>query len=192
MKPSVIVVLSAVLAAAVIAQSPQVSPVNLSQWVPPQAVTFLMYPGTTGYICRALGMQQSTSTITVSAWSNASPTVATATAHGFGDYATLSTQVPNPVIYITGASGSWAALNGAPVATVLSADTFSVPFDATSAGTAPTTIIVTTQAPRWNRPVWNVVKQVSDASGNTLASWNANGIATQLNKCSDRATLSYQ
>ena len=150
MKPSVIVVIAGVLAAAALSQVPQVSPVSISQWVPPQAVTFMMYPGTTSYLCRAYSMQATASTITVTSWSNASPTVATATAHGLGDYATSASLVPNPVVYITGASGSWANLNGAPVATVLSADTFSIPFDASAAGTAPTTITVTTQAPRWN------------------------------------------
>ncbi len=83
------------------------------------------------YTCTAYSTQPKTATITVSAASNASPVSFTATAHGF-DYPTASTNLPT--VKITGGTLNWTPINGVWVATVTSANAFTIAVDSTTFG----------------------------------------------------------
>lgn len=142
------------------------------------------------------------SVVTVSAISNASPASFTATAHGFGDFATHGATM-TPTVKVAGLTGNWTPLNGVWKAIITTANAFTIAVDSTSFGAVTGTVAVTTLAPRWNLPVWSIWGAVY-TSGNLLFSgWasapggagatNLTAGSTGGNKtCSSRTTYSYQ
>lgn len=126
------------------------------------------------YICWAPSGQPS-STITVSAISNANTGVMTATAHGFY-YASGVTQ--KIVVFISGLNGNWTPLNGLHVLIPASANSFTTDVDTTAFGAVTGTIVVTTKAPRATSRIWSVQSLVADGSGNqTILSFAANSVS---------------
>src|SRR5579872_3336445 len=151
------------------------------------------------YSCTALAIQPS-SAITVSAVSNASPASFTATAHGL-DFPGAATT--SPVVSISGGTGAWAAINGSWVATIITANAFTIPVDSTSFGALTVTLVVTTQAPKGTAPVWQVKNYVYSGSnlifsGTGFApagvgSGGSGGPSSVMNQiCANRTALSYQ
>jgi len=140
--------------------------------------------------------------ITVSAASNANPVSFTATAHGL-DFPSAATIAP--VITISGGTGSWAAVNGSWVATITSANAFTIPVDSTAFGALAGTLVVTTTAPKSTEAVWLVKNYVYTAatanlifSGTGFAPPGAGisarvGPSNAMNQiCANRASLAYQ
>lgn len=169
-----------------------------------QVVVFYNASSQPEYLCYAWSQQPSYSTITVTAATNANPVVFTATAHGFGDFATHGA-APFPVIKITGATGNWAGINGVWKATPTSADAFSIPVDSTTFGTYGTAgIAFTTKAPRLSQSVWSIERKFYNAGGLFAFSLNAanpgGAAATSLVSgttgyefaCSSRTSYAYQ
>ena len=74
-------------------------PVNQTQGPPPWGTQSLYYSsgGLSTYTCIANSVQQTISTITVSAASNANPVSFTATAHAIGDFTNLGSTV-TPIV----------------------------------------------------------------------------------------------
>lgn len=135
----------------------------------------------------ARSYQDHASTITVSAVSTANPAVFTATAHGLssGQY-----------VIITGATGSWAALNSTGagrVITVVDANSFSVAVNSTGfTGSFDGT--VTTYAPRTNSPCWSILRNTYGGTGGTtnlIIEW-AQGSASSVFAWDSRTTYGYQ
>lgn len=122
--------------------------------------------GALSYICTARSLQ-AVSTITVSTISNANPGSVSATAHGF--YFNASGITAKPVVYISGATSGWVAINGTHVITPTSANAFNLDVDTTSFGSFSGQVItVTTKAPLITKSVWSVKSFVSDANGNPV------------------------
>jgi len=118
------------------------------------------------YICTAQALQQP-SQITITTASNANPVSFTATAHGI--YYSASGVVAKPVIFISGASGGWASINGTFIATPTGANSFTIPIDSTAFGAwGAQSVVVTTKAALTTKAVWAVQSLVPDASGNTV------------------------
>lgn len=182
----------------------QAAPVNQVATAPPLATQMvLVYTGSSlTYQCITRSIQPQARSVTVSAGTNASPVVFTATAHGF-DYQSLATTTP--AIRITGATAGWAGINGVWVATPTSANAFSIAVDTSAFGTfVGQTITVTTYAPSLAAKIWSIMKLVYDASSNLIwtgwgsetggaGSTNLPGGATSANlACSSRTSYSYQ
>lgn len=166
-----LILMSAMFAAMVFGQA---APVRLSETPTDQGVQTLTFPDGSNnlvYICKALSNQGSPGSsrnpsVTVTTVSNASPASFTATAHGF-DYESVATT--SPIIKITGATTGWAGLNGVWIATITSANAFTVAVDTSAFGTfTGQSITVTTLAPRINLLQWSIKKLVYDASNNLL------------------------
>lgn len=183
--------------------------VNISQSPPYKAYsTITYYTGTNATItCQApswISPNKATQTVTVSTVSNANPGSFTATAHGFGDYASHGATI-TPVVIITGATGGWTGINGVWKATVTSANAFTIPVDTSGFGSfSGQSITVKTTAPRWNTAVWSIFQQFYDGSNNAItlayasspagagSTTEVGGTPAQTLTCSLRATLSYQ
>ena len=179
-------------------------PVNQSAGPPPWGVQVIFdYAGGpnlvyTGY---AMSDQGRSSTVTVTAASNASPVSFSAASHGF-NYASGATATPT--VCISGATGNWTPINGCFAATPTSANAFTIPVDSTTFGALTGTLVVTTRAPRTSQAVWSISKDVYDNTNKLIWSgWASTpGGAgsstpsagnTALNNIFDnRATLSYQ
>lgn len=136
---------------------------TMSNGVPDTAyTTILAYSGTDlSYLCKALSTQPGNpGTITVSSISNANPGVVTATSHGFYYSATSKQKI---LVYISGATGGWATLNGLKVFTPASSGSFTI---TTTAGTNFNTsgfgawgaqsVVVSTRAPKTTSLIWSV------------------------------------
>ncbi len=185
----------------VIAQDGQ--PVNSSAGSPYVGYQTLAYVSGSNliYLCQA--KSSVTSTITVSAASNASPVSFTATAHNIGDYANLGATV-TPIVLISGGTGNWAAVNGTWTATITTANAFTIPVDSSGFGAVTGTLAVTTMSPRLNVAQWAVQHFTYDGSNNlTSTGWaqnpggaggtNLRGSSTGYSfKCSSRTLLAYE
>jgi len=121
--------------------------------------------------------------VAISAVSKANPAVVTSTGHGF-DTNSL------PKVTISGATGTgWTGINKTFTATVIDANTFSIPIDSTGFGTLAGTVVFTTTAPRKTQSEWAVQMISYDGSGNAVWSGWLNGSTAYTSKCSD-ATVS--
>lgn len=139
----------------------------------------LVYSGTSvSYICTAQALQNP-SQISVSTISNANPGTATATGHGIFYNANGTAKA---VVFISGAVGMWAPINGTHVVTPTSANAFNLDVDTTGFGSfAGQTIIVTTRAPLITKAIWTVQKFVNDSSGNPIfIAYRADSTTTTL------------
>lgn len=143
---------------------------------------YMYESGTDLYICQSKAYAPST-VLTQTAISNAAAAVFTVTNHGLH----LSS---NPNVTVTGGTGGWAAINGTHRATVIDANTFSVPVNSSTLGAVTGTVVVTTNAPRTSQAIWTVLKVVSNASNKAIASMWAAGGDTLV--CDNRTSLSYQ
>jgi hypothetical protein len=177
--------------------------VNQTAGSPPTAIEKLFYWTGTNltYLCVAPSQNEKT-TVTVSAVSNASPAVVTATAHNFGDFANLGATL-TPSVCISGYTGNWVPFNGCWIATVTSANAFTIPVDTTTFGATTGTAVYTTETPRFNRPRWAITKFYYDGSNNLITQgWAVNpagagssslvgGSTGYSFACSSRASLGY-
>lgn len=143
----------------------------------------------------------SQTTVTVTAASNASAASFTATSHGF-DY--QSGVTVSPVISIQGATGNWTPINGVWLATISSANAFTIPVDSTTFGALTGTLVVTTVSPRTNQKQWAIQHFVYDGTPNLIWSgWAVNpdgaastnlvgGASSYTFACASRANYAYQ
>lgn len=141
-------------------------------------------------ICEALSVvttgPRAATSVSISAISKASPGIVTSTGHGFDVYS-------RPRVTISGATGTgWVSgantVNGTFTATVIDADTFSIPVDTSGNGTLAGTVIFKTTAPRKTMPEWSVLRQSYDGSGFLqLTSW-LNGSSAMNQKCSEASS----
>lgn len=162
--------------------------VNLSAGAPPIGYTQVLgYSGSNlTYTCTArsdegVNTPRSRISVSISAISKANPAVVTSTGHGFPTNS-------RPSITIGGATGTgWTAVNAAWTATVVDANTFSIPVDTTGAtGAAPGgTITFTTTAPRTTVAEWSVKKLAYDGSNNLIWVGWLSGSSGYNSKCSD-------
>lgn len=122
--------------------------------------------GVLDYTCTARSLQTQNQ-ITISTISNANPGSVSASAHGF--YFNASGITAKAVVFISGATGGWAAINGTHVITPTSANAFNLDLDTTGFGSFSGQVItITTKAPLITKPIWAVKSFVSDASGNPV------------------------
>lgn len=159
---------------------------------------YVFSAGNLTYRCKAASRQDAQTLPTISAATNANPTVLTITAHKL-DYQSLLTS--SPVITITGGTGAWAAINSTFVATPTGANTVSIPVDATGFGALAGTFVVTTSAPRTTLKKWSIIRYAYDASNNliwsgwatdpTVAPTPGGGPAFRF-ACDSRTTYGYQ
>lgn len=122
-----------------------------------------------------------TAKVAVSAISKANPAVVTSTGHGF-------TLLTLPQVTISGATGTgWVTgINGTFTATVIDANTFSVPVDSTGFGTLAGTVVFSTSAPRQSIAEWAVqVFAYGGPSGAISAKTWVQGSNTYGAKCTD-------
>jgi hypothetical protein len=192
------------LSISVIALAQVGSPVRISDDPPPSPVSFT-YVYSSGQVI-AICSSPSTIPFGASNWratvqvpitsiSNANPAIVTSAFHGLD--ASLAVNgtpaVARPSITITGATASWMQINQTFVATVLTADTFSIPVDTSALGAfSQTGISFTTTGPRAGQPEWAVQKIFYDASGNaTQKLWLA-GVQTYTNRCTDATSTTIQ
>lgn len=137
----------------------------------PPAIAYqqiLSYDGSNNllYMCQAksVHMQESSVVVAISAASNAAAAVLTSTGHGL--YASAL-----PLVTISGGTGNWAAANGTRTATIVDANTFSIPVNSTGFGALTGTLVFTTQSPRTTRPLWAVWKGVYTSNNLTWSGW---------------------
>lgn len=128
--------------------------------------------------------------VAISAISKANPGVITSVAHGIHASA-------RPNVTISGATGTgWVSgattVNGTFVATVIDADTFSIPVNTTGNGTLGGTVVFTTTGPRTVYAEWAVYKIAYDGSGNAIWKGWLNGKRSFDSKCSDATSTSIQ
>jgi hypothetical protein len=134
-------------------------------------------------ICEALSTvtngQRAATSVAISAVSKAAAAVVTSTAHGFA----VSSR---PKVTISGATGTgWTGINAAWTATVIDADTFSIPIDSSGFGTLAGTVVFTTTAPRSTMPEWSVQRFAYDGSSNLIWTGWLNGTAAKNQQCSE-------
>lgn len=132
-------------------------------------------------ICTALSQDPSrvNNVVAISAVSKANPAVVTSTGHGFDTNS-------RPQVRISGATGTgWTGINDTWTATVIDANTFSIPIDSTGFGTLGGTVTFTTTAPRKTVSEWSVQKIAYDGSGNAIWSGWLAGATAYRQKCSD-------
>jgi hypothetical protein len=170
--------------------SQQGQPVRVVDDPPPDAVQkVLIVNGSnqTTAVCSARSSvttgQRASFQVAISAVSKANPAVVTSTGHGF-NVSSL------PKVTISGATGTgWTGINATWTATIIDANTFSIPIDSTGFGTLAGSVIFTTTGPRTTVPEWAVAMITYDGSGNVNWTGWLNGSTGYTNKCSD-ATLS--
>ncbi len=138
-------------------------------------------------ICEALSVlttgPRAATSVAISAISKASPGVVTSAGHGFDLYS-------RPRVTISGATGTgWVSgantVNGTFTATIIDADTFSIPVDTSGNGTLAGTVIFKTTAPRTTMPEWSVLRQAYDGSGFLRTTLWLNGSSAMNQKCSE-------
>lgn len=123
--------------------------------------------------------------VSISAATNANPVVFTSTGHGFNTNS-------RPNVTISGGTGNWTATNGTFVATVIDANTFSVPVNSTSLGALTGTVVFSTSAPRQTVAEWAVIRYFYDGSNNILSKVWLSGSSAFNVKCSDSASTTNQ
>ena len=173
-----------VLGVCLFAQDGQI--VNTSIGAPPLGYTKVLgYSGSNlAYTCVSVsnmavtGATRPRSSASISAATNANPVVFTSTGHGFP----ISSR---PNVTIVGGTGNWTAINGSFVATVIDANTFSIPVNSTAFGALTGTITFTTNAPRLTIAEWAVQKFAYDGSNNLIWSGWMLGSSKYQAKCSD-------
>ena len=117
-----------------------------------------------------------TATVAISTISKASAAIVTSTGHGLS-------LLTRPSVILSGATGTgWTGVNATWTATVLSADTFSIPIDSSGFGTLGGTIVFTTTAPRQTVAEWSV--QLFLGSPISSKAW-LGGSQSFGSKCSD-------
>lgn len=119
-------------------------------------------------------------TVAISAVSKASAAIVTSVGHGF-------TLLTLPQVTISGATGTgWSAINSTFVATVIDADTFSIPVASTGFGTLSGTVVFTTTAPRQGVAEWavQILGYGGPSSAISVKSW-LQGSQSYTAKCSD-------
>lgn len=148
----------------------------------PPAIAYqqiLTYDGSSNllYMCQAKSVQmtEATRSVAISAASNAAAAVLTSASHGFNANSL-------PIITVSGGTGNWTGVNGTRTATIIDANTFSVPVNSTGFGALTGSLVFTTQAPRTNRPVWAVWKGVYTGTNLIWAGW-VGGTTAETQTC---------
>lgn len=138
------------------------------------------------YECQAISVNQSRSNtrVSISAATNANPVVFTSTGHGFDTNT-------RPKVTISGGTGNWTAVNGEFVATIVDANTFSIPVNSTAFGALAGTVVFTTMAPRTTVAEWAVTLYSYDGSNQLVNIANLGGV-TRGAKCSEAALTTTQ
>lgn len=165
--------------------------VSISQLPPPNNGQIVQgfSGGNPIYICYSKSTWPLGFPVAISAATNANPVVFTSTGHGFN----LNSR---PNVFIKGGTGSWAAVNTAAgklaVATIIDANTFSIPVDSTAFGAVAGSLTFATTAPRLNQLQWAVKLLFYDGSGNTITPsiWLNGSSAIGSSKCSDATSVS--
>lgn len=116
--------------------------------------------------------------VSISAATNANPAVFTSTGHGFNVNF-------RPKVTISGATGNWTPVNGTFTATIVDANTFSIPVDSTGFGALTGTLVFSTTSPRTTVAEWSVLQYFYDGSNNLVAKGWLNGQTGYASKCSD-------
>ena len=99
------------------------------------------------------------------------------------------------MVTISGATGTgWVSgattVNGTFVATIIDANSFSIPVNTTGNGTLAGTVLFTTNAPRLAMNEWSVKKFVYDGSNNLIWSGWLGGTSNFNQKCSEATSTS--
>jgi len=151
---------------------------RISQKNPDTAYQFILgYSGDNViYICKALSIQPTSTSVSVASISNASPAVFTVSG-GHGFYASST-----PKITVSGGTGNWTAVNGVQTATIINSTTFSIPVDSSAFGAVAGTIVYTTRAPRTTDYVWSV-QSMSYSAANMIWSGWSNGTTSATSTC---------
>jgi hypothetical protein len=164
-------------------------PVRVNDDPSSDAVTkvFILTGSNTTAICFAMSSvgNRADRQVSISAATNANPVVFTSTGHGFS----ISSR---PAISIKGATGSWTPVNTANnktvTATIIDANTFSIPVDSTAFGALTGTLTFGTSAPRTTVAEWAVQKIAYDGSNNPIWSGWVNGTTTYTQLCTDASS----
>lgn len=137
--------------------------------------------GNVTYECIAISVNSSrlNTRVAISAASNANPVVLTSTGHGFHVNSNA-----RPKVLISGGTGNWTAVNGEWTATVIDANTFSIPVNSTAFGALTGSLLFATTAPRMTQPEWSVKLFAYDGTNNVINIAYLNGI-TRSSRCSD-------
>lgn len=132
--------------------------------------------------CQAISVSTSrlNNRVAISAATNANPVVFTSTGHGFE----VNTR---PKVLIAGGTGNWTAVNGEFTATIIDANTFSVPVDSTTFGALTGSLTFATTAPRTTVAEWAVKLYAYDGTNHLINISNLNGL-TRTSKCSEATT----
>lgn len=159
------------------------SPVRVSDDVSPSAVqkVYVVSGGNTVAVCTALSQQPTriNNVVAISAVSKANPAVVTSTGHGFDTNS-------RPQVTISGATGTgWTGINATWTATVIDANTFSIPIDSSAFGTLGGTVTFTTTAPRKTVAEWAVFKIAYDGSNNVVWTGWVGGNTSYTQLCTD-------
>ena len=159
------------------------TPVRVSDNPSSEAVQkiYTLSGNSTVAICSALSSDGSRAgrKVSISGVSKANPAVVTSTGHGFA----ISSR---PSVTISGATGTgWTGINGTFTATVIDANTFSIPVDSTGFATLGGTVVFSTSAPRQTISEWSVQKIAYDTNGNAIWSGWVGGTTSYNQKCSD-------
>lgn len=122
--------------------------------------------------------------IAISAMTVANPTVATSTAHGLA----LNSR---PQVTVSGATGAgWSAVNIATTATVVDANTFSIPVDTSALGAVGGSPVFVTSAPRLGITEWAVQKFAYDLGQNLIGVFWLNASSRYASLCSNGTSTS--
>lgn len=153
------------------------------QVTPATESVYIMSGGNLAAVCTSLSTssdsRRANISVSISAATNANPVVFTSTAHGF------DINGMHPSVTISGGTGNWAAVNGTFVATIVDANTFSIPVNSTAFGAVAGTLTFTTTAPRSIVPEWQVHIFKYDVSNNIVWSGWLGGTDAMNHKCSD-------
>jgi hypothetical protein len=164
-------------------------PVRVQDTPPTDAVekVYVITGTVTTAICSAMSSEGSRlgRPVAISAVSKANPAVITSTGHGFTLPPTTGTG-QRPQVIISGATGTgWTAINATWTATIIDANTFSIPIDSTGFGTLAGTVIFVTPAPRQTIAEWAVQKFGYDGANNAIWSGWIGGTTAFNQKCTD-------
>jgi hypothetical protein len=134
------------------------------------------------YACYSKSAWQLSGPISISAATNANPVVFTSTGHGFNVNAL-------PIVVIAGGTGNWTAVNGSFTATIIDANTFSIPVNSTAFGALTGTLTFQTTAPRTNQKQWAVQMYYYSGANLIFTAWLNGSPAVGSSKCSDATTV---